>query len=126
MENSGLRGLSWELCCCKIVFGTFFFERWSAKILEPEISQSMGATQRWKHDAGNQKLWEIPGIRGLSPEPSSANLVRDKLANGNFCEAWAPRRVGRTTRGAKNNGKFRDSCVCGAAGANALSTEEKG
>ena len=43
-----------------------------------------------------------------------------------FCEAWAPRRVGRTTRGAKNNGKFRDSCVCGAAGANALSTKEKG
>ena len=72
----------------------------------------MGATQRLKHDAGNQKLWELPGIRGLSPEPSSSNLVRENFGPGNFCEAWAPRSVGSTTRGAKNCGKFPGFAGC--------------
>ena len=72
----------------------------------------MGATQRLKHDAGNQKLWEFPGIRGLSPEPSSSNLVRENFGPGNFCEAWAPRSVGSTTRGAKNCGKFPGFAGC--------------
>ena len=80
MGNSGLRGLSWELCCCKVVFGTFFFERWSAKILEPEIF-----TKHGRHAA-------LEARRG---EPKVMGNSRDsRFVSGTFFVQLGPRKIG--------------------------------
>ena len=69
---------------------------------ERKFLRSMGATQRFRRDAGSQKLWEMCRIRGVSSEPSPSNMAPENFGNGNFGKPWAPRSVRRATRWAKN------------------------
>ena len=71
----------------------FTLDIWNSRHFDSLIFTWGTKSCGWKHNAGNQKLWEIPGIRGSSLEPSSSNSVRENLGHGNFCEAWAPRSV---------------------------------
>ena len=86
----------------RFVLGTFLLQgclwnlllrRAFAQILEQKFSRNMGATRRLKRNAGEQNLWDISGIRRVSLEPSSSNLVRENFGYENFRAAWAPRGV---------------------------------
>ena len=125
-----IRGSSWDLCCCKVVFGTFFFEGRSAKILEPEISAKHG-----RHAAFAAQHGE-PKVVGNSPD--------SRCISGTFSVQLGPRKfwrrkflksMGATQRFACDAGGegevvaiYRSGirCVCGAWGAKTLSTEKKG
>ena len=127
---SRLRGSSWDLCCCKVVFGTFFFEGRSAKILEPEISAKHGRHATFAAQHGE------PKVVGNSPD--------SRCISGTFSVQLGPRKfwrrkflksMGATQRFACDAGCegevvaiYRSGirCVCGAWGAKTLSTEKKG
>ena len=54
----------------------FTLDIWNSRHFDSLIFTWGTKSCGWKHNAGNQKLWEIPGIRGSSLEPSSSNSVR--------------------------------------------------
>ena len=88
--------------------GTLFSRGLFGKFSAWKFLQGMGATQRFKHEAGEQKrakIMESSGIRGLMLELCSREVCSGKFRHGSFCKAWAPRSVSSTKRGSKNEQK---------------------
>ena len=101
----------------------------SRKFWDRKIWRSIGATQRFDRNEGRPKLWQVGWIRGFSLELAFANLGREIL-RPEFLAGYRRNAAFRLRRGVARAKSSRysalDSCVRGAAGANALSTEKKG
>ena len=57
-----IRGLSWELCCCKVVFGTFFFKGCLRKFWNRNFRETWAPRGVWSATRGTENCGTFPGF----------------------------------------------------------------